>query len=188
MINKVTGIWDLETANKHGGHKHDEGLLRAILDIYPAPIKAADLGCGDGWYAMKLAEAGWKVDAYEGSEEMLANGLYKDMMIVDLSLKRPIGVGYDFVLCIEVGEHIPEAREQFFLDNVAGFCTNHLVISWALPKQGGRGHFNEKPFEYVNDQISKRGFILSPSVTENLRNAANLKWLKRTVAAYGRVG
>lgn len=188
MIDKTTGIWDLETANKHGGHKHDEGLVKKILDIYPKCDQAADLGAGDGWYAMKLVEAGWNVDAYEGSEDMLQYGLYKNMMVIDLSLRRPIGILYDFVLCLEVGEHIPEVREQSFLDNVAGFCANHLVLSWAVPGQGGRGHVNEKPQEYIREQVERRGFLFNGEITNCLRKAAGFRWFHNTVGAYGRVG
>jgi hypothetical protein len=186
MIDAKTGIWDLETANSHGGHKHDEGIIKRILEEYEEPAMLADLGCGDGWYCTQLKEK-WKnsvIHGYEGCADMKTEGVYDDIFIIDLSLKRYTDIKYDLVLCIEVGEHIPLEKEQVFLDNVREFCSNQLIMSWALPKQGGRGHFNERPEEYIYEEMSKRGFIVKEDLTKSLRDSATLKWLKRTVTAY----
>jgi len=186
MIDRKTGIWDLETALSHGGHKHDEGLVSKILELYEQPKMIADLGCGDGWYCEEL-QKGWPesfIHGYEGCVDMKTNGVYDDIFVLDLSLKRYVGIPYDFVLCLEVGEHIPKEKEQTFLDNVRGFCNEFLIMSWALPKQGGRGHMNERPEEYIYEQMRNRGFFIDESTTDLLRNSATLKWLKRTVTAY----
>jgi hypothetical protein len=185
MIDAKTGIWDINTANSHGGHKHDEGIIKKISELYE-PIAVADLGCGDGWYCQQLKQK-WKntvIHGYEGCVDMKTEGVYDDIFILDLSLKRYVGIKYDLVLCIEVGEHIPLEKEQTFLDNVKEFCDCFLVMSWALPKQGGRGHFNERPEDYIIEQMTKRGFFVDDSSTNELRDAATLKWLKRTVTAY----
>lgn len=186
MIDKKTGIWDLETSLSHGGHKHDESLVQKIIDLYHEPIMMADVGCGDGWYCEELQKTWSKsiIHGYEGCVDMKTNGVYDDIFIIDLSLKRYIDIHYDFVLCIEVGEHIPKEKEQIFLDNLARFCTKHLIFSWAVPGQGGRGHLNEQPEEYIHEQMINRGFKINEFKTSELRKSATLKWLKRTVTAY----
>lgn len=185
MIDKTTGIWDLETSLSRGGHKHDEGLVKTILELYQPPKRMADLGCGDGWYCKQFKDAGWnEVHGYEGCQEVKKFNIYDDIMIIDLSLKRYVDIYYDFVLCIEVGEHIPKEKEQVFFDNVREFCSRHLIYSHATPGQGGRGHLNERPQEYVNEQLTKRGFIENTDISKYLHEKATLKWLKRTVASY----
>lgn len=186
MIDDKTGIWDLGTALSHGGHKHDEGIVSEILKQYEEPAMLADLGCGDGWYCQQLKKT-WKnaiIHGYEGCSDMKTEGVYDDIFVLDLSLKRYADMKYDLVLCIEVGEHIPEEKEQVFLDNIREFCSKRIIMSWATPGQRGRGHFNEKPEEYIYEEMVKRGFEVNEQVTKSLRDAATLKWLKRTVTAY----
>ena len=186
MIDKNTGIWDLETALSHGGHKHDEGIVKKILQMYDQPKMIADLGCGDGWYCKQLKEV-WKdsiIHGYEGCVDMKTQGAYDDIFIIDLSLKRYVDIDYDFVLCIEVGEHMPEDKEQIFLNNIREFCHKHLILSWAVPGQGGRFHVNEKPINYITEEMLNRGFFINIPKTKVLRDSATLKWLRRTVTAY----
>lgn len=189
MIDPETGIWDMDTVNR-GGHKHDEALVQAIAGLYN-PQQAADLGCGDGWYCKRLRELGWpSVHGYEGCEEMKKEGVYDDIFTLDLTKRRWIGIPYGFILCLEVGEHIPPEHEQVFLDNVAEFgrYASAVVLSWAVPGQGGRGHFNERDNSYVSKNMMERGFIVDPWATRYLREHSSLKWFKNTVVAYGREG
>lgn len=182
---KSTGIWDLKTALSHGGHKHDKGLLDEILKLY-SPTRIADLGCGDGWYCKQIKNSYKNIIVYgfEGSFDMVKHGVYEEIFNMDLSEPQTIGDKYDLVLCLEVGEHIPKEFEQNFLDNVKNFSSKDLILSWALPKQGGRGHVNELPLDYVKTEMIKRGFIVNEEKTQSLRSAATLKWLKNTVVAY----
>lgn len=187
MIDNKTGIWDLDTVKK-GGHKHDESLLEALFTLYTPKI-VADLGCGDGWYCKELKELGWpEIHGYEGCEDMREHGVYNDLFILDLTKKRWVDIPYDLVLCLEVGEHIPKDHEQVFLDNVVEFGKEAfaIVLSWAVPGQGGRGHFNEQPNDYVMAEMNKRGFERDTFATNYLRERASLRWFKNTLVVYGR--
>ena len=187
MIDRFTGIWDMETVNR-GGHKHDEPLVAAIAGLYN-PTLAADLGCGDGWYCKRLRDLGWPaVHGYEGCSDMVKQGVYDDIFVLDLTKRRWVGIKYDLILCLEVGEHIPPDHEKTFLDNVSEFGKDALsvIMSWAIPGQGGRGHFNEKPNRYVQEEMMSRGFVVDPWATRFLRESSSLKWFKNTVVAYGR--
>lgn len=187
MIDPATGIWDMETVNR-GGHKHDDSLVVTLADLYE-PDSVADVGCGDGWYCKRLRELGCpKVHGFEGSVDMVKQGVYDDIFVLDLTKRRWVGVSYDLVLCLEVGEHIPPAYEQVFLDNVAEFGKSAfaIVLSWAVPGQRGRGHVNEKSNSYVEGEMKKRGFVVDQWATRHLRESSTLKWFKNTVVAYGR--
>lgn len=179
-----TGIWDLKTANSHGGHKHDETLMLKILELYK-PNRIADIGCGDGWYCSQFKKNGYKlVHGFEGSWDMIKNGVFDEIFLMDLSKMQLVQDKYDLVLCLEVGEHIPNEFEQTFIDNIASFCEKELILSWAIPNQNGRGHVNERSLEYVQSEMIKRNFKVDESKTQSLRSSTDLKWLKTNVTAY----
>jgi len=180
MANKETGIWDDRDLAK--GHKHDTKLAQALMDMY-RPNRMADLGCGDGWYCSYFKEGGWPiVHGYEGHPPKEA--LYDDIMVMDLSKVRHVGITYDLVICLEVGEHIPKKHEQKFLDNIARFARWYLVLSWAVPGQGGRGHFNERPNSYIIDEMGKRDFYLNKEGTKTLRGSSELSWFRSSIMVF----
>lgn len=188
MISSATGIWDLATVRK-GGHKHDEKLVNALFQTY-RPTLVADLGCGDGWYCQRLKELGWKeVYGFEGCEDMLREGVYNDIFLLDLSKRINFTIDFDFVYSLEVGEHIPKKYEEAFLDNIGHFAkvSNYLVVSWAIPGQGGRGHCNEQPNEYIIEQLKTRGFKLDPDKTSFLRENSSLKWFRNSLMAFEKI-
>jgi len=185
-IDPETGIWELATAKKK--HRHDHYLLASILKFYTSPdIKMiADLGCGDGWYCHILSKI-WKhatIHGYEGTPGINETGYYKDIFTIDLSKIRYVDIDYDLVLCLEVGEHIPKQHEQKFLDNVKRFASKYLVMSWAIPGQGGTGHFNEQPNDYIISQMDDRKFKYNDKVSQKLRQYTEKKWFRNTVMAF----
>lgn len=183
MIDEKTGIWDLETAKKR--HRFDNLLCGGIGAMY-LPKRAADVGCGDGRYCHILSKAyGWPlVHGYEGTPDIKEIAVHDDIMIVDLTKRRWVGIDYEFVLCLEVGEHIPKKHEQVFMDNVGEFVSRDLVLSWAVPGQGGGGHFNERSNDYVISEFVKRGLEFDEKKTERLRGYSSLKWFKNSIMAF----
>jgi hypothetical protein len=49
----------------------------------------------------------------------------------------------------QVGEHIPAAAMDAFLGNLLRHARRGLVLSWAVPGQGGHFHINELPNQAV---------------------------------------
>jgi len=91
---------------------------------------------------------------------------------------------FDWVLSLEVGEHIPEAYESVFLDNVVRHARHGVVMSWSLPTEAGRGHVNCRPNEYVIEQMKNRGFLLDPEHTQALRKAAAINYFKESLMSF----
>ena len=54
---------------------------------------------------------------------------------MDLTTPNTLRV-YDWILCLEVGEHIPKKYESVLIDNIASHARVGAVISWAIPGQG----------------------------------------------------
>jgi len=183
-MDKETGIWTLEEAKKR--HRYDPKLAQAMYNMF-YPHSVADIGCGTGMYCKFFKELGCEVvNGYEGTQDVKSIAVYDDIMFIDLTKKRVVGLNYDLVLCLEVGEHIPLGFEQTFIDNVAAFTSQYLVLSWAIPGQGGLGHFNEKSNEDVISELAKRGLLCDLYKSERLRSESTLKWFKNTVMVFSR--
>jgi 2-polyprenyl-3-methyl-5-hydroxy-6-metoxy-1,4-benzoquinol methylase len=183
-IDPETGIWKIELAKRH---QCDLTLAAAIACLYK-PKAVADLGCGHGRYCAIFEAYGWPtVHGYEGTPDINKLGIYKDIMFIDLTKRRVVGINYDLVICLEVGEHVPPQHEQAFLDNVSAFARKNLVISWAIPGQySASGHVNCRPHDYVIDQLAKRGLIFDKKRTKFLRAYSRLKWFKTGVMVFAR--
>ncbi|GAG96300.1 unnamed protein product, partial [marine sediment metagenome] len=180
-----TGIWSLETAKRK--HRYDIMLAAQIATMFWAPKRAADVGCGRGHYCAIFKGCGWPiVDGYEGTPNITSLGVYDNIMILDLSKRHWVAIEYPFVLCLEIGEHIPKKHEQIFIDNVADFASKDLVLSWGVPGQGGTGHFNEQPNDYVIGEFEKRGLKYDGDRSKVLRDVATRKWFKNTLLVFHR--
>lgn len=181
-IDIKTGIWEMNIAKKR--HKCDLLLTAAIGNSF-TPNSIADLGCGDGRYCCIFKAFGWSiVHGYEGTPKIKELGIYDDITFIDLTKKRYVDIDYDLVVCLEVGEHIPQQYEQVFIDNVCEFSRN-IVISWALPGQySASGHVNCKPTDYIIDQFGKRKFKLNKTKTYYLRDNSEFSWFKKTMMVF----
>jgi len=96
--------------------------------------------------------------------------------------------GADWALCLEVGEHIPQEYEQAFLDNVAHFGREGVVMSWAAPGQPGAGHVNCRDQMWVMGQMMDRGYQADVEATNTLRDAATLPYFKENLIVFRRRG
>jgi len=185
FVDEETGIWSLETAKKK--HRYDIMLAAQIATMFWVPKRAADLGCGRGAYCSILKGCGWPiVDGYEGTPNIASLGVYDNIMTLDLSKRHWVAIDYDFVLCLEIGEHIPKKHEQTFIDNVNDFVTKNLVLSWGIPGQGGTGHFNEQPNDYIIAECEKRGLKYDGKKSQKLRDVATRGWFKNTIMCFSR--
>lgn len=181
-FDKETGIWGLEAARSHF---YDHKLARRIYELY-SPSMVADIGCGDGTYCRTFSENGWIIHGYEGTPDISSLGIYNDIRTIDLTKDININMSYDLVLCLEVGEHIPEKHEQIFIDNLCNFCDKDLILSWSLPGGSGLGHVNERPNEYIIYEITKRGFKFDGLMSNDLRSNSTLWWFKGTIMVFKR--
>ena len=185
-IDRETGIWDLKIAKKR--HRCDDKLAEYIATTYKSVNSIADVGCGKGDYCKYLKEYGVPiVHGYEGTVDIKEIAVYDDIIVIDLTKRRYVGIDYDLVLCLEVGEHVPQKYEQVFIDNICEFMNKDLILSWAIPGQGGAGHFNEQPNKYIIDEFAKRGLTFDKDASTKLRDAASFKWFKNTLMKFKKV-
>jgi len=82
---------------------------------------------------------------------------------------------------------MPAKFSQTLLWNLDQANRNGIVLSWAIPKQGGHGHINELANEDVIRMLSSLGYSYDVNLSVEARNAATLQWLKNTVMIFRRI-
>jgi hypothetical protein len=69
--------------------------------------------------------------------EETSGGLVKFMDLTIPQYGLPI---YDWIVSLEVAEHIPSQFESVYLDNVFRHAREGIILSWAVPGQNGLSH------------------------------------------------
>ena len=144
-----------------------------------------EFGGGVGLYAEFLRKEGMSCACYDGIPdiERITNG---KVLHLDLSRRAELDRKADWVLALEVGEHIPRQFESTFIENVDRYNTHGCVLSWAVPGQGGDGHVNCRPPDYIKGLFSRLGYQNDAAWEETLRKAATLPWFKNSLHVFRR--
>lgn len=177
-FNEKTGAW---TTNDPNHHWHDKGVEKKILSTLAAKgIKTfVDFGCGKGTYAKAVQDSGYTVKAFDGNPNTVAlTGGLGQVKLLDQPFKEG---PFDFVMSLEVGEHIPKEGEQNFLNGLSSSSRKYVLLSWALPGQGGSGHVNCQPREYIIAEMAKRGFSYDEKLSKEFMESATISWFRRTL-------
>ncbi|XP_053406059.1 uncharacterized protein LOC128559060 [Mercenaria mercenaria] len=185
---------DEETTNTGGWcpkatkteHVTDEGLVNALI-LFFKDKHVGSFGDGPGVYKQRIIYSG-KVksfDAYDGAPycEKTSGG---QVTFLDLSIPQYGIPVYDWILSLEVAEHIPQKYESTFISNIINHAREGVVLSWATPGQIGYSHVNNRPFEYVRNLMNSRGFFHDNENSEILKRSAVGPNLKRNVNVFRR--
>ena len=92
----------------------------------------------------------------------------------------------EWVLSLEVGEHIPPRYEQAFLHNLHKLNTKGVILSWARVGQGGTGHVNEQDEPYVVAKMQALGYVHDEASSRALRASASLPWFRHGLYVFVR--
>ena len=76
--------------------------------------------------------------------------------------------------------------EAVYLDNIFRHAKEGIILSWAVPGQGGLSHINNKPIEYVTKVMRDNGFKRDAEKTMKLQTSASLSWIKSNINVYVR--
>jgi len=163
------------------GHCFDQPLCEAIKNITKNK-SLLDLGCGTGAYTKELQFSCTSAKGYDGNPNTLeiSKGLCG---VADLTKKQKFDK-VDWVLSLEVGEHVPKESEDILLDNICSHSTRGIILSWAVPGQPGDGHINCQSNEYIIGKMLDKGFNIDWDLTYKLRENATLWWFKNTLMCF----
>lgn len=132
-----------------------------------------DIGCGFGFHLKYFKDfLNLKIKGVEGSEKVQKLSFYPEDIIAHDYSKGSLKIEGIFDLCwsIEFVEHVNSEYKQFFFENFSQ-CKN-LMITHAVPGQGGYHHVNEQTDDYWIKELSEYGFEYDAAETTYLRSLA----------------
>lgn len=172
------GFW---LTDDESGHCFDTPLAEQLKDLFKHH-NVIDLGCGPGHYTKYFLEHGISCEGWDGNPNTptISNGLCK---VADLTQQQTFEKK-NWVLSLEVGEHIPKEYESIFVRNLVDHAVEGIVLSWAIPNQPGDGHVNCQSNEYVVSLLEQYGYVLDIPTTLRMREVAELWWFRNTVMCF----
>ena len=181
-INK-NGYW--EGAEATSQHYTDTALADSLTFFLKNENATSliDFGCGMGDYVKKFRENHINAVGVDGNPNTpeLTNQLCK---VMDLSVPVKFDEKFDWVMSLEVGEHLPKEFEDTFIKNLHSNNKCGIVLSWAIKDQGGYGHFNEQNNDYIKRKICELGYINDIPSEMKLRYECKLPWFKNTIMVF----
>ncbi len=134
------------------------------------PQSVNDFGAGVGQYGRSLkaidATIDWRGYDGAGNVEDFTGGFVRFFdLTLPLSLPRA-----DWVLSLEVGEHVPRQFEAMYLRNLAAHACTGVIGSWATLGQRGRGHVNNHNASYIEARFAEIGFRADTQLRHLLRH------------------
>ena len=173
----------------------DKGFGHALVNFWDNAT-VYDIGAGVGQFTAFSQGSSVRTRAFDGGNniETLAgmhtplrndpNYIVPKVCWIDASVPL-IMTPKEWVLSIEVGEHIAKARESIFLDNLARLATRGVVLTWAIKGQGGHQHINEQNNEHIIQEMAKRGFRFDRAQSLRFRKSVTqLEWLRNTIMVF----
>jgi len=178
-----SGAWRL---SENFMYKFDQNFADAVLDRVISG-SVLELGAGLGCYTTYFHDSGKisSIIGYEGAvnvEPMTENFIHQ----ADLTQKNDFGgyQTYDWVVCMEVAEHIPSEFEPIFLMNIVSPAKKGVLLSWGIPGQNGIGHVNTRTNEYVIDIMNQLEFDFDEEKSNYVRGNSQSQWFKDTTMVF----
>lgn len=177
------GYWEgLEATTQHiYDTELSECLAKYFINIDAKNI--VDLGCGLGDYVKHFRANGLIADGFDGNPntpELTGNVCG----IRDLSEPIIFDEPYDWVMSLEVGEHLPPQYEDTFINNLHNNNKSGIILSWAIEGQGGYGHFNTRNNDYIKSKFAALGYVNDIDTENMMRANSTLSWFKNTIMVF----
>lgn len=192
-----TGIWSAKEGAEN--HVFDYELAHYLGQMFRKQDPVIDVGCGRGTYLRYFHDIGFeKLAGIEGSDQVFKFGnavpfnkhmTFGNVGLWDLSnsIMTPPPISGN-VICLEVGEHIPEQYEDIFIDNLIKLTSSggYIILSWAVPGQDGIGHVNCKHNIWVIEVMTKRGVIFCPIQSLSIRTCISnhTAWFRNSIMIF----
>eukprot|EP00928_Gymnodinium_smaydae_P040115 TRINITY_DN27262_c0_g2_i1.p1 TRINITY_DN27262_c0_g2~~TRINITY_DN27262_c0_g2_i1.p1 ORF type:complete len:530 (-),score=114.25 TRINITY_DN27262_c0_g2_i1:127-1581(-) len=176
---QVFGQWALDKGLMRG-------MLRHVLKPLPDedPVSLGDFGAGGGQYSTWLNDTGLvQAFAFDGTPHatQISGGAVQQLnLIEDVHLWR----SFDWVMCLEVAEHVPKEHTAALLRNLRRHAKKGLVMSWSSDWEG-IGHVNCLSWEdFISTVERETGLQLDRSATEAVRSGCSIDYIARTIAVF----
>jgi hypothetical protein len=154
-----------------GSYSSAKAIVPYIVSMYH-PKSIADIGGGIGTWCKVFDEFQIEATCYDGE---YAKPVCKNFYSCDLSQPLQINKRFDLVLCLEVAEHLPEDRANYFIKDLSNL-SNIVIFSAAIKGQGGTNHINEQPHEYWHNLFAANGFKINTDLRDIVRTLQGVEW------------
>jgi SAM-dependent methyltransferase len=173
------------------GSERSGAVVADLLTPILKPHSILDVGCGNGGWLARFREHGAEtVHGVDGPwAPAPANLGVKHFTAVefetqDLSRVKLPQDRYDLVMSMEFLEHVSDRNADALVD----FLVSHgdvLLISAAIPLQGGEHHVNERWPEYWGEKFAARGFVAFDAVRLALWDRSEVEsWYRQNLILY----
>ncbi len=182
IIVHENGYWSGEDTCTE--HCFDPKLASALIQFFKIEKahRIVDFGCGMGDYVKAFLTHELFCKGYDGNPNtyQLSKGVAS---VADLS--KPLTLEtYDWVMSLEVGEHLPKKAERTFIENLHRHNKKGIILSWAVKGQTGFGHVNEQNNDYIKQLMSEYGYVNDLEAEALLKKEASLRWFKNTLMVF----
>jgi SAM-dependent methyltransferase len=165
-----------------GGSVRSAGALVPYVLELVAARSVVDVGCGNGTWAAEFIKAGVpEVLGLDGTwvhpEQLLIpreQFRAHDLANVPVRLDRT----FDLAICLEVGEHLPDAQSDRLVDDLCRLAPV-VLFSAAVPGQGGTSHINEQWPGYWIERFRRAGRRAIDCVRPVFWNDGRVQWWYR---------
>ena len=145
-------------------------VLHRLLNQGSRRQSVNDFGAGVGQYGRALRsldpETRWRGYDGAGDVDEATGGFVRFFdLTIPLSLPRA-----DWVLSLEVGEHVPSAHEAMLIRNLHAHNCRGIVLSWASLWQSGHRHVNNHSPRYLEEIFEGLGYRARPDLEREIRN------------------
>jgi len=179
----ANGYWQgLEAESQH---VYDNSLGVSLIHFFNTEnVKSlVDFGCGMGNYVKTFQTNNINAIGFDGNPNTpeLTNNLCR---VLDLSVPTKFDEPFDWVMSLEVGEHLPPQFEDIFINNLHNNNKYGIVLSWAIEGRGGHGDYNNRNNDYIKSKICELGYINDIESENKLRKDSSLSWFKKTIMVF----
>lgn len=119
----------------------------------------SDFGAGQGQYGVQLQKyfpESFIYRGYDGAGDVeIFTQSFLSFFDLTIPLKLPLS---DWVMSLEVGEHIPSHQEGMMIRNLHAHNCKGVILSWSVAGHGGHHHVNLHNNEYLIDIFSELGY------------------------------
>ena len=134
------------------------------------------------------ANIDWR--GYDGAEniESFTEGFVRWVDVTD-PVFDTIPNRSDWVMSLEVGEHIPPEATDSLLNLLDRHNRHGAILSWAIPGQRGHLHINNRPNAEIIQRFADMGYVQDAwalSFQAEVRKTADYGWLRRTFMVFKR--
>lgn len=189
-----TGAWCLRKGSEQDGialadlHFLDKHVAEVVLSVIGQRGSVLDVGAGSGQYCYFFAKKRDASATCDSVDCALNVESFTQGRVKWADLTQPLLLDrhekYDWVLSLEVGEHLPAQYEDQFFRTLHELNTCGVLLSWAIENQPGKGHVNTHNNDYVTAKMQALGYVLDGNVTERARTGAEHWWFEKSFMAF----